>query len=55
MQHERVIAYASKQLRTHEKNYLTHDLELAAVIFALNIWHTLFMEYHVKSIQIIRV
>jgi len=38
MQHERVIAYASRQLRIHERNYLTHDLKLAAVIFALKIW-----------------
>ena len=38
MQHGRVIAYASRQLRNHEKNYPTHDLELAAVIFALKIW-----------------
>jgi len=33
----RVIAYASLQLRTHERNYSTHDLELAAVIFAVKI------------------
>ena len=33
------IAYASRQLRSHEKDYLTHDLELAAVVFALKIWH----------------
>jgi len=38
MQHRRVIVYASRQLRNHEKNYLTHDLELAVVIFALNNW-----------------
>ena len=38
MQHERVIAYASKQLRNHEKNYPIPDLELAAVVFALKIW-----------------
>ena len=38
MQHERVIAYASRQLRKHEQNYPTHDLELAAVVFALKIW-----------------
>ena len=35
---ERVFAYASRQLRPHEKNYPTHDLELAAVVFALKIW-----------------
>ncbi|XP_075478906.1 uncharacterized protein LOC142519762 [Primulina tabacum] len=34
----RVIAYASRQLKPYEKNYLTHDLELAAVVFALKIW-----------------
>jgi len=38
MQHGRVIAYASRQLKPHEQNYPTHDLELAAVIFALKIW-----------------
>ena len=38
MQHGKVIAYASRQLRPHEKNYPTHDLELAAVVFALKIW-----------------
>ena len=38
MQYERVVAYASRQMRKHEKNYLTHDLELAAVVFALKIW-----------------
>ncbi|KAI3734185.1 hypothetical protein L6452_13649 [Arctium lappa] len=38
MQEGKVIAYASHQLKEHEKNYPTHDLELAAVIFALKIW-----------------
>ena len=38
MQNGKVIAYASRQLRPHEKNYPTHDLELAAVVFALKIW-----------------
>ena len=38
MQEGRVIAYASRQLRKHELNYLTHDLELAAVVHALKIW-----------------
>ena len=38
MQNCRVIAYASRQLKIHEKNYPTHDLELAAIVFALKIW-----------------
>ena len=37
MQHGRVVAYASRQLKDHEKNYPPHDLELAAVVFALKI------------------
>ena len=37
MQNGKVIAYASRQLKVHEKNYPTHDLELAAVVFALKI------------------
>ncbi|KAI3682657.1 hypothetical protein L1987_82781 [Smallanthus sonchifolius] len=43
MQREKVIAYASRQLKVHEKNYTTHDLELGAVVFALKIWrHNLY-------------
>ena len=38
MQHGKVIAYASRQLKKHEANYPTHDLEMAAVIFALKNW-----------------
>ena len=38
MQHESVVAYASRQLKKHEVNYPTHDLELVAVIFALTLW-----------------
>jgi hypothetical protein len=38
MQEGRVVAYASRQLRPHEQNYPTHDLELAAVVHALKIW-----------------
>ena len=38
MQNDRVFAYASRQLKKHEENYLTHNLELAAVVFALKIW-----------------
>ena len=38
MQDEKVVAYASRQLKPCEQNYPTHDLELAAVVFALKIW-----------------
>ncbi|GJT12694.1 putative reverse transcriptase domain-containing protein [Tanacetum coccineum] len=38
MQNEEVIAYASRQLKIHEKNYTTHDLELGAVVFAFKMW-----------------
>nr|GEV22888.1 putative reverse transcriptase domain-containing protein [Tanacetum cinerariifolium] len=38
MQREKVISYGSRQLKVHEKNYTTHDLELGAVVFALKIW-----------------
>ncbi|GJS50806.1 putative reverse transcriptase domain-containing protein [Tanacetum coccineum] len=38
MQRGKVIAYASRQLKIHEKNYTTYDLELGAVVFALKIW-----------------
>nr|GEZ33724.1 reverse transcriptase domain-containing protein [Tanacetum cinerariifolium] len=57
MQREKVISYASRQLKIHEKNYTTYDLELGAVVFALKIWRhylygtksTLFNNH--KSIQ----
>lgn len=38
MQNRQAVAYASRQLKIHERNYPTHDLELAAVVFALKIW-----------------
>ncbi|GKA19681.1 putative reverse transcriptase domain-containing protein [Tanacetum coccineum] len=38
MQREKVIAYASRQLKVYEENYTTHDLELGAVVFALRLW-----------------
>ncbi|GJU73731.1 putative reverse transcriptase domain-containing protein [Tanacetum coccineum] len=37
-QREKVIAYASRQLKKHEENYMTHDLELGVVVFALRLW-----------------
>ncbi|GKB47998.1 putative reverse transcriptase domain-containing protein [Tanacetum coccineum] len=38
MQREKVIAFVSRQLKIHEKNYTTHDLELRVVVFALKMW-----------------
>ena len=38
MQEGRVVTYASRQLENHERNYPTHDLELAAIVFVLKIW-----------------
>ena len=45
IQEGKVVAYASRQLNPHERNYPTHDLELAAIVFALKIWrHYLYGE-----------
>ncbi|GKF46905.1 putative reverse transcriptase domain-containing protein, partial [Tanacetum coccineum] len=57
MQRENVTSYASCQLKIHEKNYTTQDLELGAVVFALKIWRhylygtkcTVFIDH--KSLQ----
>ena len=38
MHHRKVVAYVSRQLKVHEKNYPTHDLELVVIVFALKIW-----------------
>ena len=39
MQSGKVIAYSSRQLKNHEQNYPTHDMELVVIVFALKIWH----------------
>ncbi|GKE77816.1 putative reverse transcriptase domain-containing protein, partial [Tanacetum coccineum] len=57
MQREKVVAYASRQLKVHKKNYTTHDLKLGSVVFALKIWRhymygtrcTVFIDH--KSLQ----
>lgn len=53
MQQDKVIAYASRQLKVHETNYTNRDLELGAVVFALKIWrhylygtHCTFFTHH---------
>ena len=46
MQSGKVVAYGSRQLKNHEQNYPTHDMELAAVVVALKIWrHYLYGEH----------
>ncbi|XP_073137238.1 uncharacterized protein [Henckelia pumila] len=53
MQDGKVIAYASRQLKIHEKNYPTHDLELAAVVFALKLWrHYLYGEKYFERLRL---
>ena len=47
MQRGKVVVYASRQLKVHEKNYPTHDLELAAVVLALKIWRHYLYGVHV--------
>ena len=54
MQNNKVIAYASRQLKKHEQNYPTHDLELAAVVFALWIWRHYLYGVPVGFLRIIR-
>jgi hypothetical protein len=49
MQEGHVIAYASRQLRKHELNYPTHDLELVAIVHALKIWRHYIWELNAKS------
>ena len=39
MQEDKVVCYGGRQLKVHEKNYLTHDSELAAIVFTLKSWH----------------
>ncbi|GJV44845.1 putative reverse transcriptase domain-containing protein [Tanacetum coccineum] len=48
MQRVKVIDYASRQLKIHKKNYITHDLELGAVVFSLKIWRH--YSYGTKSV-----
>ena len=38
MQSGKIVAYGSRQLKKHERGYPTHDIELAAIVFALKIW-----------------
>jgi len=55
MQKDKVIAHASIKLKTHERNYPTHDLELAVVVFVLKLWRHYLYGFIVKSSRTIRV
>ena len=54
MQNDKVIAYASRQLKKHEQNFPTHDLELAAEVFSLWIWRQYLYGVPVEFLRIIR-
>ena len=47
MQHGKLIAYASRKLKVHERNYPPHDLELSIVVFTLKIWRHYLYGVHV--------
>ncbi|XP_070020835.1 uncharacterized protein [Nicotiana sylvestris] len=55
MQEGRVIAYASRQLKPHEKNYLLHDLELAVIVHALKIWSIRERQYDDPHLLVLKV
>ncbi|GJQ90448.1 putative reverse transcriptase domain-containing protein [Tanacetum coccineum] len=54
MQREKVIAYASRQLKVHEENYTTHDLKLGVVVFALRLWRHYLYEQSMWFLPITR-
>ncbi|XP_057984577.1 uncharacterized protein LOC131169375 [Hevea brasiliensis] len=52
--HDKLVTYASRQLKWHVQNYPTHDLEMAAVVFTLKIWrHYLYGEYHPRKANVV--
>jgi len=48
------VAYTSRQLKPYQKNYPSHDLELAAVVFALKIWRNYLYGYHTRFSRTIK-
>jgi hypothetical protein len=55
MQDGLMVAYASRQSRTHEEHYPSHDLDLATVVHTLKVWGYYIMERDVNSTQTIRI
>ena len=55
MQNRQVIDYASRQLKVHERNYLTHDLELVVVVFVLKFWRQYLLDQYLMCLLITRV
>ena len=55
MQNGKVVAYASRQMKSHEQNYPTHDLDFAMIVFALKIWQRYLYGENVEYLHIIRV
>ena len=51
----RVVTYGSHQLKNHKQNYPTHDMELAAVVFALKIWRHFYMANSSRCTQTTKV
>jgi hypothetical protein len=54
-QDDKVVVYASRQLKKHEKSYLTQDLEMAAIVYALKIWTSTCLATSVRSTLIKRI
>ena len=50
MQHGKVIVYVARKLKLHERNYPTHDLKLAVVVFALKIWRYYLYDEHLERL-----
>ncbi|KAA3488074.1 DNA/RNA polymerases superfamily protein [Gossypium australe] len=53
MHDRKVVAYASRQLKSHGGNYPTHDLDLTVVFFALKIWRHYLYEYHLGNANVV--
>ena len=53
LQHSKIVAYVSRQLKEYEKNNYTHDLELVAVVFTLKIWLVFLILISKKELKVV--